>query len=211
VVGKGYRFTGPVRVIDARYPRSDFGSGAMRELSPQKASGWSERSSLAVLPLILLGNSTDDQGICLGFADNLVTQLGNLKDVDVLPISAVLGAPLEAGAPEIASRLGVRFVVRGGIQMSKGLWRLSMEMFDVHKENVCFRRKCDLDVDRLPEVEDEIAKQIAVALKRPIRAGGRATPRAIQQTTQWHTQNSYEASGSVLPVTQQRSNWSLSI
>src|SRR6202023_2456477 len=30
VVGKGYRFVGPVRVIDARYPQSDFGSGAGR-------------------------------------------------------------------------------------------------------------------------------------------------------------------------------------
>src|ERR1700724_4484768 len=30
VVGKGYRFIGPVRVSDARYPQSDFGSGEMR-------------------------------------------------------------------------------------------------------------------------------------------------------------------------------------
>src|SRR3984893_17028826 len=67
VVGKGYRFIGPVRVIDARYPQSDFGSGEMRAASPEKARGWSERSSLAVLPLILLGKVTDDQGICLGF------------------------------------------------------------------------------------------------------------------------------------------------
>ena len=57
VVGKGYRFIGPVRVIDARYPPSDFGSSAMSALGPEKA-GWSERSSLAVLPLILLGKAT---------------------------------------------------------------------------------------------------------------------------------------------------------
>src|ERR1700730_6424759 len=37
VVGKGYRFIGPVRVIDARYPQSDLGSGAMRTASPEKA------------------------------------------------------------------------------------------------------------------------------------------------------------------------------
>src|SRR6516162_4913617 len=88
VVGKGYRFVGSVRVVDARYPQSDFGSSAMREVGPERGSGWSERSSLAVLPLMLLGTTTDDQGICLGFADELVTQLGNLKDVDVPPISA---------------------------------------------------------------------------------------------------------------------------
>src|ERR1700675_4966624 len=93
VVGKGYRFIGPVRVIDARYPQSDFGSGAMRAVSPEKAGGWSEHSSLAVLPLILLGKATDDYGVCLGFADALVVRLGNLPGVDVLPPSAALSVP----------------------------------------------------------------------------------------------------------------------
>jgi DNA-binding winged helix-turn-helix (wHTH) protein/tetratricopeptide (TPR) repeat protein len=168
VVGKGYRFIGPVRVIDARYPQSDFGSGAMREASLEKAGRWSERSSLAVLPLMLLGKPTDDHGVCLGFADALVTRLGNLPGVDVLPTSAVLNVPLEASASETASRLGVRFVVHGAIQMSKGLWRLSMEMFDTHMQSVCFTRKRDLDVSRLSDLEDEIAKQIAAALNRPL-------------------------------------------
>jgi DNA-binding winged helix-turn-helix (wHTH) protein/tetratricopeptide (TPR) repeat protein len=171
VVGKGYRFIGPVRVIDARYPQSDLGSGAMRAVSPEKTDGWSERSSLAVLPLILLGKVTDDQGICLGFADALVTRLGNLPGVDVLPTSAVLHVPAEATPEEAASRLGVRFVVRGGIQMSKGLWRLSMEMFDTHMQSACFTRKRDLDVNHLSELEDEISKQIAVALNRPLGPG----------------------------------------
>src|ERR1700674_3210228 len=171
VVGKGYRFIGPVRVIDARYPQSDFESGATRAVTPERAGGWSERSSLAVLPLILLGKTTDDHGVCLEFADALVTRLGNLPGVDVLPTSAVLNVPAEATASETASRLGVRFVVHGAIQISKGLWRLSMEMFDNHRQSVCFTRKRDLDVNRLSDLEDEIAKQIAAALNRPLGPG----------------------------------------
>ncbi|HEV1993392.1 MAG TPA: winged helix-turn-helix domain-containing protein [Candidatus Acidoferrum sp.] len=171
VVGKGYRFIGPVRVIDARYPQSDLGSGAMRAVSLETAGGRSERSSLAVLPLILLGKATDEHGLCLGFADALVTRLGNLPGVDVLPISAVLNAPAEATASETASRLGVRFVVHGAIQISKGQWRLSMEMFDTHMQSACFTRKRDLDVNRLSDLEDEISKQIAAALNRPLGPG----------------------------------------
>jgi DNA-binding winged helix-turn-helix (wHTH) protein/tetratricopeptide (TPR) repeat protein len=168
VVGKGYRFIGPVRVIGARHPQSDFGSSVMRAISLETVGGWSERSSLAVLPLILLGKATDDHGVCLGFADALVTRLGNLPGVDVLPTSAVLNVPVEATASETASRLGVRFVVHGAIQISKGLWRLSMEMFDTHMQGVCFTRKRDLDVSRLSDLEDDIAKQIAAALNRPL-------------------------------------------
>ncbi len=54
VVGKGYRLVGPVRIIDARHPQSDFGSGGVRAVSPEKTGGRSEHSSLAVLPLMLL-------------------------------------------------------------------------------------------------------------------------------------------------------------
>lgn len=49
--------------------------------------------------------------------------------MDVLPTSAVLDIPPEATASEIAIRLGVRFVIFGAIQTSKGQWRLSVEMF----------------------------------------------------------------------------------
>ena len=168
VVGKGYRFIGPVRVIDARYSQIDFGSGPVRAASPEKGSGWRERSSLAVLPLMLLGKATDDNGVCLGFADALIMRLGNLPGVDVLPTSAVLNLSAMVAPAEAASRLGVRFVVHGGIQISKGLWRLSLEMFDTHLQRVCFTRNRDLDLDRLSDFEDEIAKQIAVALNRPL-------------------------------------------
>src|SRR6266436_566715 len=167
VVGKGYRFIGPVRVIDARYPQSDSQSGA-RAAASEKAS---ERSSLAVLPLVLLAKATDDHGICLGFADALVTRLGNLPGVDVLPTSAVLKVAAEATPAEAASRLGVRFVVHGGIQLSKSQWRLSMEMYDTQIQSTCFTRKRDLDVNRLSDIEYEISKQIAAALNRPLGTG----------------------------------------
>lgn len=168
VVGKGYRFVGPVRVIDVRYARSDFGQSAGTAIREDLA-GWNERSSLAVLPLVFLGNATDDHGLGLGFADALVSRLGNLQGVDVLPTSAVLNVPAEAAASDTASRLGVRFIVRGAVQVSKGQLRLGVEMFDAQVQAACFTRARDLDLNSLSEVEDEIAKQIAGALKRPLR------------------------------------------
>src|SRR6478736_3232952 len=59
VVGKGYRFIGPVRVIDAQHPRSDLGHASAHALKLENAS---ERSSLAVLPLLHLGKAVDDHG-----------------------------------------------------------------------------------------------------------------------------------------------------
>jgi DNA-binding winged helix-turn-helix (wHTH) protein/tetratricopeptide (TPR) repeat protein len=167
VVGKGYRFVGPVRVIDAKYPLSDSGRSSPRSDARKDGGEWGERSSIAVLPLLLLEKAKDDCGLCLGFADALVSLIGNLSGVDVLPTSAVLNLPLELTPLEIASRLGVRFVVRGAIQMSKGEWRLSLEMFDTFLRRPCFTKKCDIEMDRLANLEANIARQISRALNRP--------------------------------------------
>jgi DNA-binding winged helix-turn-helix (wHTH) protein/tetratricopeptide (TPR) repeat protein len=175
VVGKGYRFIGPVRVIDPQYPRADLEQVSARAVRLENAG---ERSSVAVLPLLLLGKAPDDHGLCLGFADALVSRLGNLQGVDVLPTSAILNLPLEVPAADIASRLGIRFVVHGAIQVSKGQWRLSLEMFDSHLHGPCLTRKCDLDMSRLSDLESDIAKQIAGALNRPLGpAKARQLPR----------------------------------
>src|SRR5262249_23205541 len=111
VVGKGYRFIGPVRVIDAAYPSPGARTEAQRTHVEQDTAEWIERSSIAVLPLLLVGKAGDDQGLCLGFADALVSRLGNLEDVDVLPTSAVLNVPSESRPEKVAARLGIRFVV----------------------------------------------------------------------------------------------------
>ena len=169
VVGKGYRFIGPVRVIDARFPRSDFDESVSADAKRWRVPVREERPSLAVLPLCLLGNVSDDKGVCLGFADALVSRLGNLHDVDVLPTSATLKVPTEMSASEVGSHLGVRFVVHGAIQETKGQWRLALQMFDTHLQGAGFTRKCDLNLDRLSELEDEIAKRIASALNKPLR------------------------------------------
>jgi len=127
-----------------------------------------EGASLAVLPLLLLGEATDDQGLCLGFADALVSRLGNLRGLDVLPTSTVLNVPGGMAPASVASRLGVRFVVHGAVQSSKSQWQLSLELFDAHLQRASFARKCDLSLDRLFDLEDEIARQIAAALNRPL-------------------------------------------
>ena len=169
VVGKGYRFIGPMHVIDAGFARSMFEQTPVAHARSWRVSVGEERPTLAVLPLCLLGKTSDDKGVCLGFADALISRLGNLKDVDVLPTSAMLNVPAEMSPSDVGSNFGVRFVVHGAIRESKGQLRLALEMFDTHLQGAGFSRKLDLDLDRLPEVEDEIARQIAAALNRPLR------------------------------------------
>lgn len=203
VVGKGYRFIGPVRVIDAQYPRTDLDSAPARELRP--LGEWGQRASLAVLPLLPLGKFTDDEGLCLGFADALVARLGNLRDVDVLPTSAVLNQPLDALPSETASRLGIRFVVHGAVQMSKGQSQLSLELFDQHLQGPAWMRKCGVDVSRLPDLESDIAKQIAGALNRPLNPTAQQRPRYSRDAMAYaEFMRGYRLSASSDPATSEK-------
>jgi hypothetical protein len=167
LVGKGYRFIGPVQVIDACYPKFDFEHRYPIGIGRERSSGWGECSSLAVPPLFLVGTVTDDQALgpwvcrCTGFAPWKSARCGRFADF--------VGTECADGsdASDIASRLGVRFVVHGAIRESKGQLRVSLEMFETHLQSPCFTRKCHLDVNRHSYLEDEIAKQIAGALNRP--------------------------------------------
>src|SRR5271168_5329836 len=67
VVGKGYRFIGPLRVIDARFLPSDQEPNSSGEPGAERGAARGERTSLAVLPLLLLGKISDEQGVSLGF------------------------------------------------------------------------------------------------------------------------------------------------
>ena len=165
VVGKGYRFIGPIRVISPRFPRATKDTSG--DQAPVAEGAWgAERSSLAVIPLRLLGEFADDLGLCIGFADATVSRLANLEGIDVLPMSRIFSVPTHARPGEIAERLGVRFVMHGAVQSSKGEARLSVELFDSHSESSCFVRKFVLDLKRPFEHIDEIATQTARALKR---------------------------------------------
>ena len=169
VVGKGYRFIGPMRVVDAGVAGSGYDQAPTFDSTSRRIPAREERATLAVLPLCLLGRIPDDNGVCLGFADALISRLGNLKDVDVLPTSSMLNVPAEMSPSEVGLNLGVRFVVHGAIRELKGQWRIALEMFDTHLRGAGFSWKRDLHLDRLAELEDEIARQIASALNRPLR------------------------------------------
>ena len=171
VVGKGYRFIGPLRVINAHYSGSDMHSLKSNADTPARnhANWWADSPSLAVLPFTPLGDVIADSGLSLGFADALISRLGNLQGVNVLPASAVLNVPAGAAPPALAAQLGVRFVIHGAIQSAKGQSRVSVEMFDAHLQSTCFARKFDLDMNRVLELKDDIALRIAGALNRPLR------------------------------------------
>src|SRR5579872_588782 len=125
--------------------------------------------SLAVLPFILLSDVEEQKLLSLGFADALITTLGNLEDLVVPPTAAMLKYPGGSDPVAVSRALRVRHVLQGSIQRMGSHWRVSVQLFDSHVRKIVFAEKYDFTLHSIFEIQDEISKRVAEALARKFR------------------------------------------
>ena len=164
IIGKGYKFVGPLRIIQAQFPALTSESAA----HVRRSSDSLGRSTLAALPFALHGEFKEGHGLSLGFADALIVRLGNLSGIDVLPIASILNVSSLTSPAEVAARLGTRFVVHGSIQNDGPNFRVSTELFDANLRRISFAHKAVVPIDRVFDIKDEIASRVARALNRSL-------------------------------------------
>jgi non-specific serine/threonine protein kinase len=126
-------------------------------------------SSLAVLPFIFLSDVDEKESLSLGFADSLITTLGNLEDLVVPPTAAILQYPGGSDPVAVSRAMRVRHVLQGNIQRMGSHWRVSVQLFDSHMRKIIFAEKYDFTLQGVFEIQDEISKRVAEALARKFR------------------------------------------
>ena len=87
-------------------------------------------TSIAVLPFLFLNEAEERKAFSLGFADALITTLGQLEDITVLPTSAILNYAAGTDPASACRDLGTRHVLQGTVQKLGAQWRVSMQLFD---------------------------------------------------------------------------------
>ena len=145
---RGYRFVGAVR----QFPRA-----APTSTKPL--------ASIAVLPFLFLNEVEERKALSLGFADALITMLGSLEDIVVLPTSAILNCAPSADPAQVCRDLGVRYTLQGSVQKLGTQWRVSIQLFDATAQKITFSEKHDFRLDNVFDVQDEIGRQIVESLQ----------------------------------------------
>ena len=108
------------------HPRSSW-TGALvglRDRLLTSVGAWSRPSgmplpkikSIAVLPFVFLSEVQESRALSLGFADALITMLGSLEDMAVLPTSAILNYAAGSDPAHTCRDLGVSHVLQGNVQ-----------------------------------------------------------------------------------------------
>ena len=134
--------------------------------------------SIAVLPFLFLSEVEDRKAFSLGFADALITMLGSLEDIAVLPTSTVVNCDPGTDPARTCRDLGVRHLLQGNIQKQGTHWRVSTQLFDSTTQKITYAQKHDFVRENVFEVQDEIGRRVVESLQtRFLRAAPKARDR----------------------------------
>jgi serine/threonine protein kinase len=170
-------WTVPARKLLSKKPTERYAS-AQKVLEALAASGISrptgsgrslgipqDPTSIAVLPFVFLNDIEERKALSLGFADALITVLGSLEDIRVLPTSAILNYSAGVDPAQVCRDVGVRHTLQGNVQKIGALWRVSIQIFDSTTHKISFSEKHDFKMENVFELQDEIGRRVVDSLK----------------------------------------------
>lgn len=144
---RGYRFVAEVEAVKEtdRPPRS---------------------SVIAVLPFAVHGGEAVDRYLGLGLADALIMLLGQVAQVAVRPLRAVLPyADSERDPCEVGRELKVDAVVSGEVVRRGGRVRVRVQLSQVSENRVLWTDEVSCAPTKISACEDAVAKRVARALR----------------------------------------------
>ncbi len=124
------------------------------------------RRSVAVLPFRDLAGDAEGADLGLGLADATITELALVKSLLVRPTAAILAYRHGAVSPEEAGRaLGVDAVVVGSFQRAGSRLRVTVQLVRTKGAQPLWGSKIDTSLDDIFEMQDQVSRKIAEALK----------------------------------------------
>jgi adenylate cyclase len=128
-------------------------------------------ASVAVLPLDNLSGDPRNDHLCDGFTGDVITNLSRFRDLLVIARhSAFLFKNHEVPAAQVAGRLGVRYLVTGGMQRSGRKLRLRIQLTEADTDRVIWSDRYDGDLGDLFAFQDDVTAMIAARLAVQIGA-----------------------------------------
>ncbi|MCZ6559913.1 MAG: hypothetical protein O6931_03360 [Gammaproteobacteria bacterium] len=167
-------------------------SGSL-DREPDNTSAAIESShSIAVLPFVNRSANQADAYFVDGIHDELLTQLTKIGSLKVISRTSVMGyRDTTKKIPVIADELGVAHILEGGVQRSGDQIRIFAQLIKADTDQHLWAETYDreLTVDNLLDIQSEIARNIASALRATL------SPQEERQLNQQMTSDlrAYEA------------------
>src|ERR1700733_14510399 len=122
--------------------------------------------SLAVLYFENMSGAKDDEYFRDGMSEDIITELLKIKGLHVFPRTTVLPfRDTSLTAPDIGQRLGANFVLAGSVRRSGNRLRINAQLVDAGRDYPVWAERFDRELKDVFEVQEEIARSIASALR----------------------------------------------
>jgi len=125
--------------------------------------------SIAVLPLKMIGASdsenSENEFLCVGLADALITRLSNVRRFIIRPTSSVLPYTKSNLDPFVIARhLGVDFILDGNLRYIGQRIRISAQLLSVAENATRWAQTFDEDFNDVLSLEDKVAEQVSKSI-----------------------------------------------
>jgi non-specific serine/threonine protein kinase len=149
--------------------KRDLDSGnrpAAAHASGAAAAAPAAERSLAVLYFENLSASKDDEYFRDGMTEDVITELSKIRTLRVFPRPTVMAfRDKQVTARQVAQQLGASFVLAGSLRRAGTRIRITAQLVDTQTEFPLWSERFDRELQDVLEVQDEIARKIAEALR----------------------------------------------
>ncbi|MEK6280834.1 MAG: protein kinase [Acidobacteriota bacterium] len=150
--------------------KRDLDSGRKRAVditsSGRVAAAKSSDSPIAVLYFENVGGDKDDEYLRDGITEDIITELSKIKNLHVFSRPTVLAFRDKPVTPaQIGQQLGAAYVLAGTLRRSGSRLRISAQLVDTKTDFPLWSERYDREMQDIFELQDEIARKIAEALR----------------------------------------------
>jgi TolB-like protein/class 3 adenylate cyclase len=160
-------------------PPAAAGSAAESALSAPSAlePAVAPRLSIVVLPFANLSNDPEQQYFADGVTEDLTTDLSRISHMLVISRNtAFTYRDKPVNAKQIGRELGVRYVLEGSVRRSGNQVRATAQLIDAATDTHLWAQRFDRDMGDLFALQNDITRQIAVALNSELVVAEAARP-----------------------------------
>jgi non-specific serine/threonine protein kinase len=149
--------------------KRDMDSGKKRAAEKSDSRGGGTRQaekSIAVLYFENLSGVKEDEYFRDGITEDIITELSKIKGLNIFSRPTVLAYRDKQVTPaQIGQQLNAAYVLAGSLRRSGNRLRINAQLVDTHTDFPLWSERYDRQMEDIFEVQDEIARKIAEALR----------------------------------------------
>lgn len=134
-----------------------------------------DKPSIAVLPFDNMSSEPEHEYFADGIAEDIITALSKISRIRVIARNSTFVYKGRAhDLRQVATELGVRYVLEGSIRSGGNRLRITAQLIDAGDGSHLWAESFDRTIDDIFDIQDEITKEIVTALRVNLTDGEEA-------------------------------------